>query len=280
MKTTLNKYRIAFSIAAFFASSSLFAQSDAQIIKASAQLKIDGKLTEFADSLQNYDKTTHLYYAFANDANNLYVFIKANNRQDQSKIMAGGISVSVNANGKKKAVSTITFPVVDRTAMMAEMRNRGNREERPSGQAGNPTAGREEMRKRILGQLKEIKINGLKDLSVESISIYNTYGIKTGINYNDKDALIYELAIPLALVNVNDLNKEIAINVKLNGLQMPESTNNNRGDLGGESYGSGSGRMGAMGGGFYGRPSGSSYGGEVSPMFTSTEFWVKAKLAQ
>ncbi len=271
-----NPYLITLFLAMF--SYTCFAQEI--IPNAPANLKIDGKLTEFSDSLTSYDKTTKLNYALAHDANNLYVFVKANGQQEQNKMMAGGISVSVNASGKKKASSTITFPVVDRAAMMAEMRNRRSQ---GGGGEGNAQvqrtpeerqAEREAMRKKILTNLKEIKVSGLNGISVESISIYNTYGIKTGINYNDKNALIYELAIPLKLVNVDPASEEeIAVNIKLNGLELPENSGGGGGGFGG------GGNFG--GGGFGGQPTGARGGSQnFSAMFTPTEFWVKAKLSK
>ncbi len=281
-----NKYYFLL-IGALFLTNSSFAQNFESISKAPDQLKIDGKLTEFSDSLVNYDKTTKLNYALAHDAKNIYVFIKAIGQAEQRKIMAGGISVSVNAAGKKKANAIITFPVIDRAAMMTEMRNRGS-QSKDGGQRAERTpeernAERVAMQKKILSNLKEIKIAGLKDITVESISIYNTYGIKTGINYDSKNALVYELAIPLELVNVNlTKDSEIAINIKLNGLEMPES-NNNGGGMG--ATGSGGFGGGSSQGGFSGgRPNGGSAAGGASSnflsMFTPTEFWVKAKLAQ
>lgn len=253
---------------------------------APTNLKIDGKLDEFSDSLANYDKGSKLNYAFAHDANNLYVFVKASGQQEQSKIMAAGISVSVNYRGKKKETSTVTFPVVDRAAMMSEMRNRGG-QGRESGEARTErtpeqrAAMRMEMRKKMLNQYKEIKVNGLAGTNMESVSIYNTYGLKTGINFDAQNNLIYELAIPLKLVNVN-LDNEIAINIKLNGIEIPESRGQGEGEgrpsgaYGGGGYGGGRSFGGGYGGGRYG----GGQGGDFSSMFTSTDFWVKAKFAQ
>jgi hypothetical protein len=270
-----NKYYLLL-VGVFFLINPLFAQNTEVIANAPDQLKIDGKLIEFSDSLVNYDKTTKLNYALAHDAKNLYVFIKAIGKAEQNKIMAGGISISVNASGKKKASSTITFPVVDRAAMMAEMKNRVGQprdgSQRVERTPEEKKAERIAMQKKVLGGLKEIKISGLKDISLESISIYNTYGIKTGINYNDKNALVYELAIPLELVNVTLANDpEISINIKVNGLEIPETSS------GGGGFGGGGMAMGMGGGGFSGgRPGGA----DISSMFTPTEFWIKTKFAK
>ena len=273
-----------FALITFFLFTANLKAQDVLIIPTSTvPVKIDGKLLEFSDSLSNYDKSTKLYYAFTHDQNNLYVFLKSNKQMEQNKIMAGGISVSVNATGKKKAISAITFPIVDRTAMMAEMRNRGNRNSENTAQKTPEERAKErtEMRQKMLTRLKEIKATGFNDITVESISIYNTYGIKTGINYNDKNALIYELAIPLKLVGLDAAStNEFAINIKLNGIEMPEN-NNGGGGFGGESSGEGVRGYGSGGGGRYSGGGGSGQGGsDYLSLFSPTEFWVKAKLVK
>ncbi|OAQ38002.1 hypothetical protein A5893_16675 [Pedobacter psychrophilus] len=259
------------------------AQDVIEIPTSNATIKIDGKLLEFSDSLVNYDKTTKLNYAFTHDQNNLYVFLKANKQMEGNKIMAGGVSVSVNATGKKKAVSAITFPIVDRTAMMAEMRNRGNRNSENTTQKTPEERAKErtEIRQKTLTGLKEIKVTGFSDITVESISIYNTYGIKTGINYNDKNALIYELAVPLKLVGLDAANaNEFAINIKLNGIEMPEMGGGGGGfggGMGGDGVRSSSGGSGNFGGG---ARTGAQGGSDYMSLFSPTDFWVKAKLVK
>ncbi|MBK0381973.1 hypothetical protein I5M32_03290 [Pedobacter sp. SD-b] len=269
-----------------FSTLGLKAQDIVKIPLAPSTIKIDGKLLEFGDTLANYDKSTKINYAFAHDDKNLYVFVKINGQTEQNKMMAGGLSVAINDKGKKKAVSSITFPVVDRTAMMAAMKSRGTRnrestvQKTPEERAKEKQAMREEM---LLG-LKEIKIKDLKDISVESISIYNTYGIKTGISYNANNALIYEMAVPLKLVGLDAKSTdEFAINMKLNGMQMPDNGAGDNGYGGRERLGDG-----GFGGGREIGGGGRSYGGggagrqreglDYSSLFTPTDFWVKARL--
>ncbi|MBD3748912.1 MAG: hypothetical protein IE931_05405 [Sphingobacteriales bacterium] len=273
-------FRFLVCSAVALAANSSFAQEIIPV--APANLKIDGKLDVFSDSLANYDKSSKIHYAFAHDANNLYVFIKANGQQEQSKIMAAGISVSVNNKGKKKETSTITFPVVDKAAMVSEWRNKVAQSRNNSGSKTNRTpeesvAMRKETRNKMLNQYKEIKVSGLEGISMESVSIYNNYGLKTGINFDAQNNLIYELAIPLKLVRVS-LDNEIAINIKLNGIEIPE----NRGQGDGQSRPSGGygGGRSFGGGGYGGGRYSSGQGGDFSSMFTSSDFWVKAKFAQ
>lgn len=271
--------------ATLFAFNNTSAQDLTMVASAPVGLKIDGKLNEFTDSLTAYDKTTKLYYHVAQDDKNIYVFLKANKPMEQNKILAGGVSISVNPTGKKKQMGIVTFPLMDKNAMMTEMRNRFSQSQRPAGDATTRVEKTpeqrqkeiEELRKASLAKLKEIKVEGFKEITEEKISIYNTYGIKTGINYDSKNALIYEVAIPLALLNLT-ANEEFALNIKLNGIEFPES-----------GSGMGGGGMGGMGGGYGG--GGGGYGGgggqrggnsgmDYMSLFSPTEMWLKAKLSK
>jgi hypothetical protein len=264
-----------------FASNKTVAQDVLNLAKAPTGLKIDGKLNEFTDTLTNYDKITKLYYHVAHDDKNLYVFLKANKQMEQNKILAGGVSVSVNTTGKKKQTGVITFPLVDQTTMMTEMRNRFSQGQRPSGDGTTRVEKtpeerqkeRDELRKATLAKLKEIKVEGIKDIKEVKISIYNTYGIKTGINYDAKNALVYEIAIPLTMLNITNTN-EFALNIKLNGIELPE------GGMGGGGYGGMGGGFGGGGMGGGGQRGGANSGMDFMSLFSPTEMWLKVAISK
>lgn len=257
------------------------AQDVLTLAKAPAGLKIDGKLNEFTDTLTNYDKITKLYYHVAHDDKNLYVFLKANKQMEQNKILAGGVSISVNTTGKKKQMGVVTFPVVDQKTIMTEMRNRFSQGQRPTGDATTRVEKtpeerqkeRDELRKATLAKLKEIKVEGIKEITEEKISIYNTIGIKTGINYDVKNALVYEIAIPLTLLNITGTD-EFALNIKLNGIEFPE------GGMGGGGYGGMGGGYGGGGMGGGGQRGGASSGMDFMSLFSPTEMWLKATISK
>ena len=250
------------------------------IATAPTGVKVDGKLNEFTDSLTAYDKTTKLYYHVAHDDKNMYVFLKANRQMEQNKILAGGVSISVNNTGKKKQTGIITFPIMDAAAMLTEMRSRFSQGQgqRPAGDAATRVEKtpeerlkeRDDLRKSSLAKLKEIKIEGIEGVTEPKISIYNTIGIKTGINYDANNALVYEIAIPLTMLNISG-NQEFALNIKLNGIEFPE------GGMGGGGYG-------GYGGGGYGGSSsqrgGASSGMDFMSLFSPTEMWLKASFSK
>ncbi|WP_256010117.1 hypothetical protein [Desertivirga xinjiangensis] len=233
--------------------------------------KIDGKLSE-TESLTAYNRNTLLFYNMSNDAKNLYLVLKSEDPLNSNKILMGGITVSFNASAKKKEkdAASLTFPVIVRTP-----RGQGRGGSGPGGQRVWQGQNREnrtpadsaalvERRKQQLAQFKEIKVSGIPAITDSLVSIYNEFGIKTGVNFDTKGSFIYELAIPLELIGLKP-GKEFAYNIKLNGRDF---------GVGGNIVvmGGGGGRGGNFGGSG-GRPA-------FDPsMFAATDFWGKYTLA-
>jgi hypothetical protein len=245
-------------------------------------IKIDGKNFEWKDTDFSVNKRTSISYIMSNDDKNLYLVIKSTDVPNNSKIMAGGITLSINPDGKKKEKEsiTLTYPVIHRTGRGlggGGMRRIGgfggggaqpNAKERDSMMAA--------MQKTQLAQAKEIKIKGFKTTTDTLISIYNEYSIKAFANIDKDNAFFYELQIPLDALGISkDVPKEFAYNIKLNGLQLP--------GLDGGGFSGGGGR-GAGGGGFGGGGRGPGGGGGRGPgggnfdfqaMISPTDFWGK-----
>jgi hypothetical protein len=80
-------------------------------------VKIDGKNFEWNNADFSVNKRTSISYIMSNDDKNLYLVIKSTDVPNNSKIMAGGITLSVNPDGKKKEKEsiTLTYPVIHRT---------------------------------------------------------------------------------------------------------------------------------------------------------------------
>lgn len=266
---------------------------------APSPVKIDGKLNDWNDEFQAYNKSTHLYYTIANDEKNLYLVVKTSDMTTKAKLAAGGLTLSINTAGKKKDQDaySLTFPL--RTTMgrpggggagggatgggMRLMTFGG-----PGG-GGRPAAPDSAMQKamqdRVINAAKEIKVFGFKDIPDSLIAIYNEYNIKAAINYDKDGAFIYELAVPLKLMALTaGDSKELAYNIKLNGLQitfrMPDNAVGPPAGGGGDGPGGGgmrtmvfSGRGGPMGGG--GKNS-----IDFQDLTSPSDFWGKYTLAK
>ncbi len=280
-------------------------------IWAPSPVKVDGKLSEWNNSFQAYNKATKLYYTLANDDKNIYLAIKSTDAPNNSKIIAGGITFTLNTDDKKKEKDafSLTYPV---------------RPARSPGGPGGPNAagvtrvvvggGGDNVRidvrgfgggngaftvdsamikaahERTIAAAKEIKVFGFKDIADSLISIYNEYGIKAAIGYDDKGNFTYELAVPLKALSLSvDNAKEFAYNVKVNGLQIMMRMNPDGGGPGGGGRDGGGGGGGfAGGGGGGGFPGGGNvtFGGpgggnnSFQDMISPSDFWGKYTLAK
>lgn len=252
-------------------------------------VKVDGKLNEWENNFKASNKSTNLTYTIANDAKNLYLAIQSKDATNTNKIMLGGITLTVNPEGKKndKEGFKLTYPVI-------------NRQRRPGGgggQGGAPGAVRVQggqagfgqfqnmtqtqrdslqraFSKSQLANAKEIKVFGFKDVTDSLISIYNEYSIKALASISETGVYMYEISIPLELLEMSaDKPKEFSYNVKINGLQL--------GGFGGGNFGGG--RPGGGGGGgnvtitrVEGGGGGGGFGNtNFQDLITPTDFWGK-----
>lgn len=273
--------QIYFFLLALFLGVTLKAQKvpdvQATALHAPHNLRIDGKANEWGENFAANNKRTSLLYSLANDDKNLYLVIKGVGSANINKIMLGGITFNVNLDGKKKEKESlsITYPLVKRAS-------RGQGAGRPGaggqvrggfGRTPLTTAQRDSAslvnHKTQLATVKEIKISGFKSITDTLISIYNEYGIKAVASFDDQGAMIYELAIPLNVLELSiDKPKEFAYQIKVNGLIMTGF-----GGAGREGGNNGGGRGGfGGGGGFVG---GGNGGNSMQDLMSPTDFWGK-----
>jgi len=299
MRTNILKFtKIAANTICFIVSSLTVTQAqklnDVQDVSVWASaVKVDGKHNEWENNFKATNKSTNLTYTLANDAKNLYLAIQSKDVTNNNKILLGGISLTVNPSGKKsdKESFKVIYPVVNR-------RRPGG----APGAGGGATTGvrvqggpggfsrfqdmspmqRDSMQRAIartqLAGAKEIKVFGFKDIPDSLISIYNEYSIKTIASISDEGVFMYELSIPLALLEMSaDNPKEFSYNIKLNGLQI-----NFGGFSGGGRPGGGEGAPGApmvvrveVAGGGGGGMGGGMGGFNFQDLITPTDFWGK-----
>jgi hypothetical protein len=266
---------------------------------APANVKIDGKLNEWNDSFQAYNKVTHLYYTVANDDKNLYLVIKTSDATTNAKITAGGITLAINTEGKKKDkdVYSLTYPIIPRNTGRPAGGNfnavgGGGGVRTMSVMIGGPGGGQrgsapdsamiKAAHERTANAAKEIKVSGFKDITDSLIAIYNEYDIKATIGYDKEGSFVYELAVPLKLLSMAaDSKNEIAYNIKLNGLQL----NFRMPDNAGPAAGGGEAGGGPPGGGMrvmtFGDPPGGGKGGiDFQELTSPSDFWGKYTLAK
>lgn len=294
---TIKMRKIYFAFLLCFLSITIKAQKipdiQAAALKAPSNVRVDGKATEWGETFAAENKRTSLLYSLANDDKNLYLVIKGIGAANINKIMAGGITFNINPEGKKKEKDafSVTYPLIKRAprgqqgggrqGMMGQVRGGfgdGNGQNRATLTAAQRDSASLVMHKTQLATVKEIKIAGFKSLTDSLISIYNEYGIKAVASFDEKGAMIYELVIPLSLLELSiDKPKEFAYQLKVNGLVIA-GFGGAGGGFGGGRGGNGGGR-GGNGGGFGG---GSGFGGgggnNMQDIMSPTDFWGKYTL--
>ena len=85
-------------------------------IWAPAKIYIDGKVEEWGNHFLAHNHATNIFYTMANDANNIYLVVRAIKQNTIKKIVQGGITLTISSSGKKddKNSITVTFPKYDK----------------------------------------------------------------------------------------------------------------------------------------------------------------------
>ncbi|HTD98630.1 MAG TPA: hypothetical protein VK668_05065 [Mucilaginibacter sp.] len=246
-------------------------------------ITIDGDLQDWGDSLRYFNADKQIHYSLANDKENLYIAVRINDRTEQLRVLNAGLTLSIDTRGKKKESFTLTFPIAQTGVPMLGM-------ERPDN-GDLAKEDKDELMQARLTKLREIKVSGFKDIEDDVITTSNTYGIKTAVDYDKDDYLVYEAAIPLKFFHVDDITKsEWAFNFKINGITKPGQNKNGGNDEGPSKVGGGGGGLGGGGrggggggkggGGRGGQRGGNSAQADHNELSKSVDFWEKYYLAK
>lgn len=182
------------------------------------KIKIDGKLNEWDNDFKAYNRNTRILYTLSNDEKNMYLAVKSTDFTTKAKIIAGGVDLIINTDGKKKdkGAPSVTFPVIEHPERLG-----GNISDRfENRNAGTDTALMHQLHQRTIIAAKQIRVLGISAITDTLISIYNMDGIKTALNFDSDGGLTLEMAIPLRLMNLTASNtQELAYHIVLNGFQ-------------------------------------------------------------
>ncbi len=198
-------------------------------LRAPANVKVDGKATEWGDKLQAYNPPTELFYTVANDDSNLYLVVQADKPRIIEKIIAVGITFTINKNGIKdnKAADnvSVTFPLLDVATGYTIIKAAGIKTDNvPNNQLRAsrvlPTPQEADSLKTVANKVlknvsRAIKVTGFTGLP-DTLSIYNEHNILTGLDYDKGGTYTYELQAPLKLLGISAKQaKAIRYNIKL-----------------------------------------------------------------
>lgn len=249
------------------------------------KIKINGILEEWPNLSNN--KSTGSLYEFYNDQKNLYIALKFTDDAYIKKVISGGITLSINTNGKKNTKDTyqVTLLPTDDFRTTRQFTSTPIKIDSAT----------QTHRKQSLAKIKELQLAGFTEIPDSIISIYNTYGIKIGAKADDKGNLNYEFCIPLEQLKLSiDKKPELAINIQFNAVNVRGNRNGGNNGGGGMARMGGSGNFGGGGGnrnggggnGGGGNRNGGGQGGggnnnggnaDVMLYTTANDFWDKYK---
>ncbi len=185
----------------------------AAAIYAPTNVKVDGKLTEWNNQLQAYNKSTSLYYTMANNADNLYLTIQAKDKVALQKAIGGGITLTITSKEKGLNGVSLSTPYLlgsNRSKITQKINIQDTLMEADVAVLNNV----------ISTNFKELSIKGITTIPDSVISVYNEHGIKLSAVIDKDKAYTCELAIPLKYIKqLTGTAGTFNYNLKLNGIK-------------------------------------------------------------
>lgn len=157
-------------------------------------VKIDGNALEWGNTMQAYNQATEISYTLANDADNLYLVCRATEVDVIQKMMLSGITLTINATNKNlaSAPASVTYPIVPWSSVQI------NYDMKPAAPLKDDVVSL--INKKISGQLKEIKVSGMKEFAEGTVPVYNDAGIVMAQNITKDKIYTSELALSLQYI--------------------------------------------------------------------------------
>jgi hypothetical protein len=190
-------------------------------LRAPDKVKIDGKPNEWNNQFQAYNHATDIFYTIANDDDNLYLVIQANNQGIVNRIVGGGIMFTVQKSlqQKDKNGASITYPTYTTSDEKSSLSFNlpGLRK------GGQDTSLKETKlgqfyRNQVLGQkCKWIRVSGIAGFD-DLISAFNTDSLRATAAFDIRGVYTFELFVALKHLGLstNDQTK-FAYHIQVNG---------------------------------------------------------------
>jgi len=151
-------------------------------------LLIDGSDNDWIRPLPYHDKKDQLSYSITNDKENLYIMLATGDKQEQQKIIQGGLTVWFNTHGEKEEGNSagIAFPTDSR-----------NNRDRNLMAAARPDLAQKNVES--LTDLKDYSLFGFnkeQPIQTYEYGARNEQDIEVTVAFNNAGELIYEARVP------------------------------------------------------------------------------------
>jgi len=112
---------------------SIFSAVYSQENKAAWQIQpitIDGKASDWVTNPRYFNAAAKVQYEFRNDARNLFVIIKTNDRSTQTQFMRAGFAVKFKIKSEPRLIASMAFPPLNEGMMPPIGNTRGGEDEK------------------------------------------------------------------------------------------------------------------------------------------------------
>jgi hypothetical protein len=190
-------------------------------LTAPANIKVDGKATEWNNKFQAFNRTTEVYYTLSNSATKLYLTVQATERNIIRKIVSNGLTITLTPTEKSTKKLVVTFP------------HYGPKDWPVSFQLRDPFIPVKDTVKNNLmadsvmdaynatinDRFKVMGVIGVASAEDSMLSVFNAEGFKAAARFDRKLVYTYELAIPLSYIERSaDKPTSFKYNITLNGV--------------------------------------------------------------
>jgi hypothetical protein len=192
-------------------------------LRAPANVKVDGKATEWGEKLQAYNPATEVYYSMANDDKKLYLALQVKDHDVINRVIAGGITVTIKEiYPQQNKTLSLTYPFVNIELYASSLPRMSNYE--PDISESVVDSIMRVNNKKLEAICKFIKVSGITNL--DTVSVYNELGIEAAGKFDLKKIYTVELSVPLTFA-IKDAGKKVtlAYQIRINGIntETPQS---------------------------------------------------------
>ncbi len=241
----------------FFVTLSATAQEES--CKVTTPPTIDGKMDDWTQDWLN-DGKDKFNYNICFDDTKLYLRIKISDGPTQQKFAFYGFTIWLDPSGKKKEKVGLRYPTgieaqermeeyTKQSESLAKESNLDKREERLKA-----------FKRDMITNIEMLELLGFADEPISSSKSGITNGIQVALDMDEKDAFIYEVALPFKSFRLSKADiKVLGVGLETGKIVVKQTKGK------GDDAGGGMQQPGAYGGGAYNRygygPSGIGYGG-------------------
>ena len=200
---------------------------------APGNIKVDGRAAEWGGQFAAYNKSMKIFYTVSNSNDNLFLTVQVTDLEMTQKIMANGLTFTVNGSTKKndKQHVAITFPCFKKFDDYQNINS--NLAYNPTNFLTDPVAIKKvtdslvyAMNNQIITRSGEFSVTGISMAKDTTISIDNKSGVKAIGLFENKNTYTFEVAIPVKYLGANP--DKLSYNIKINGATATKDKNTER----------------------------------------------------